>query len=92
MKRPLAPMKPPRSARGSAQARNARPLLGAFPLAVMTLATFLVLFTVTMARLKASADPVLRPSASLVARNSGINSGIVARVSDAQDRTEPGSD
>jgi hypothetical protein len=39
----------------------------------MTLATFLVLFTLMMARLNASADPDLRPStsASLVARSPG---------------------
>ncbi len=73
MKRQPAPMQPPRSAQGSAQARKAHPLLGAFPLTVMTLATFLVLFTLMMARLKAGTDPALRPSTStsLVARSSG---------------------
>lgn len=73
MKRPLAPMEPPRSAQGSVQARKVHPLLGAFPLAVMALATFLVLFALMMARLKAGADPSLRPSTStsLVARSSG---------------------
>jgi hypothetical protein len=55
------------------RARSAHPLLGAFPLAVMTLATFLVLFTVMMARLRAGADPALRPivSSGLLARSSG---------------------
>jgi hypothetical protein len=33
----------------------------------MTLATFLVLFTLTMARLNAGEDPAPRPSTSLVA-------------------------
>lgn len=71
MKRPLAPIQPPRSAQGSAQARSAYPLLGAFPLTVMTLATFLVLFTLTMARLNAGEDPAPRPSISLLAKSSG---------------------
>jgi len=64
------------------RARRANPLLGAFPLAVMTLATFLVLFTVMMARLRAGADPVLRPSttAALVARSSGTGA-VVTRTS-----------
>lgn len=35
------------------------PLLGPFPLTVMTLATFLVLFTVMMARLTGGANPAL---------------------------------
>lgn len=43
----------------SRSTRATHPLLGAFPLAVMTLATFLVLFTVMMARLRAGADPAL---------------------------------
>jgi hypothetical protein len=53
-----------RSARGSTPARKAHPLLGAFPLAVMTLATFLVLFTLMMARLQAGAGPALGSGAS----------------------------
>ncbi len=59
--------------RGSAQARETHPLLGAFPLAVMTLAIFLVLFALTMARLNAGADPDLGASTGtpLVARNPG---------------------
>ena len=39
---------------GPARARATRPLLRPFPLAVMTLATFLVVFTLMMARLSAS--------------------------------------
>jgi hypothetical protein len=35
------------------------PLLGAFPLAVMTLATFFVVFTILMARLQSGMDPAL---------------------------------
>ncbi len=61
---PLTPFRSRLSPQGSAQARTAHPLLGAFPLAVMTLATFLVAFTLTMARLNAGADPDLRPSTS----------------------------
>jgi hypothetical protein len=73
VKRLPAPMQPPRSAHGSGPGRKAHPLLGAFPLVVMTLATFLVLFTLMMARLKAGADPALSPStsSSLVARSPG---------------------
>jgi hypothetical protein len=50
------------------------PLLGAFPLVVMTLATFLVVFTLMMARLSAGADPAMRMSAStsLGATRSGV--------------------
>lgn len=60
-------------ARGSARVRSSHPLLGAFPLAVMTLATFLVLFTLMMARLTAGADPALRAggASSLVETASG---------------------
>lgn len=43
--------------------KRSHPLLRAFPLAVMTLATFLVVFTLMMARLTAGADPALRSSA-----------------------------
>ena len=66
-----------RSGQGSAQARGAHPLLGAFPLAVMALATFVVLFTLTMAMFKAGAGPALPPSmsTSLVASSSGSGAG-----------------
>jgi hypothetical protein len=84
VKRPFAPIQPPRSAQGFAQARRAHPLLGAFPLAVMTLATFLVLFTLTMARLNAGEDPAPRPSASLVARSSGAGA-VTTRTGDGGD-------
>jgi hypothetical protein len=54
-------------------ARGTHPLLGAFPLTVMTLATFLAIFALMMARLTAGADPALRPRAStpLVAEGAG---------------------
>ena len=84
MKRRFAPIQPPRRAQGSAQARKAHPLLGAFPLTVMTLATFLVLFTLTMARLNAGEDPAPRPSASLVARSSGAGA-VTTRTSGGGD-------
>jgi hypothetical protein len=58
------------------------PLLNAFPLTVMTLATFLVLFTLMMARLQAGADPALRASApgALVAGRPG-SAAITTRAS-----------
>ncbi len=59
------------------QARRAHPLLGAFPLAVMTLATFLVLFTLMMARLEAGADPALRASTSMSVAATGSATGTV---------------
>ena len=71
MKRPIAPLQSSRHAHACAQARETHPLLGVFPLTVMMLATLLVLFTLTMAQLKATAHPALYPSASssLVARS-----------------------
>jgi hypothetical protein len=50
-------------AQSAQRRRRAHPLLGAFPLAVMTLGTFLVLFALMMSRLKASTSPAL-PSSS----------------------------
>jgi hypothetical protein len=63
--RPPASTDAPRGGKSSPRARRGHPLLGAFPLAVMTLAVFLVLFTLMMARLKAGADPVLSASTSI---------------------------
>lgn len=37
--------------------RRSHPLLGAFPLSVMALATFLIVFTLMMARMTAGVDP-----------------------------------
>ncbi len=73
MKRPIAQLQSSRHAHAVAQARETHPLLGVFPLTVMTLATLLVSFTLTMAQLKATAHPALYPSASssLVARTLG---------------------
>jgi hypothetical protein len=53
--------------------RGTHPLLGAFPLAVFTLATFLVIFALMMARLTAGADPALRahPNTAVVTRGPG---------------------
>jgi hypothetical protein len=74
VKRPLAPTQPPRNARASARASartpGAHPLLAPFPLVVMALALLLVLFTLTMAQLKAGADPDLArgTSSALVAK------------------------
>lgn len=62
--------------------RRTHPLLGVFPLAVMTLATFLVLFTVMTARLRAGADPALNASRppALLAERSGAGA-VRTRVS-----------
>jgi hypothetical protein len=68
---------PPQEAPRPRQARRAHALLGAFPLVVMTLATFLVLFTLMMARLRAGADPALRASASTSVAAAGSTTGAV---------------
>jgi hypothetical protein len=62
-----------RTAQSATVARGAHPLLGAFPLAVFTLATFLVIFALMMARLTAGADPALRahPSTAVLTRSPG---------------------
>lgn len=52
--------------------RSAHPLLGAFPLAVMTLSTFLVVFTLLMARLTAL------PSTSPPAGGAGASALVAA--------------
>jgi hypothetical protein len=52
-------------------------MLRPFPLAVMTLATFLVVFTLMMARLTASADQSLRPGARTVALVQGSGAAAV---------------
>jgi hypothetical protein len=82
--------------RRSPVARRSHPLLGAFPLAVMTLATFMVLFTLMMARLTAGKDPALQgrgTAATLVAgartttlttRASGAVAGTGVRQASAQ--------
>jgi hypothetical protein len=66
VKPPLTPTHP----RQFADARSRHPLLGAFPLVVMTLAAVLVLFTLAMAQLNAGSDQDLghSPSSSLVAK------------------------
>ncbi len=77
----------------SARRRASHPLLGAFPLSVMTLAAFLVVFALMMARLTAGKDPALHvgtPSAlvettsaggSLRTRASGAAAGTGGAVS-----------
>lgn len=67
------------------RAGGRHPLLGVFPLTVMTLATFLVLFTLMMARLTAGADPALR------AGNSGAVVETVSAGSPLRTRTSGGS-
>jgi hypothetical protein len=71
VKRTLAPPQPsPR-----AQPPAPHPLLGTFPLAVMAVAAFLVIFTLTMARLSAGEDSPLHQStgASRIAASSGAH-------------------
>jgi hypothetical protein len=68
---------PVRDPRRDARVRKAHPLLGAFPLAVMTLASFLVLFTLMMARLTSRANPALGASASSALVASGGGAGAV---------------
>ncbi|HYM55915.1 MAG TPA: hypothetical protein VES97_11170 [Solirubrobacteraceae bacterium] len=55
-------------------------LLRPFPLAVMTLATFLVVFTLMMARLTAGSDPALRASAGSAAALVEGSGGSVVRT------------
>jgi hypothetical protein len=64
----LAPTQPSQNGQNSARTRH--PLLGRFPLLVMTLAAILVLFTLAMAQVKAGSDPDLgkSTSSSLVAK------------------------
>ena len=62
--------------------RASHPLLGLFPLAVMTLASFLVAFTLMMARLTSGADPALRRAASAaVVLAAGGRAAVVTRTS-----------
>jgi hypothetical protein len=58
------------------------PLLGVFPLTVMTLATFLVMFAIMAARLQVGLDPALRAgtSGTTVVRNAS-GGKVVTRVS-----------
>lgn len=78
----LAHERPTHGQRSTTRARRRHPLLNAFPLTVMTLATFLVLFTLMMARLQAGADPALHASApgALGAGRSG-SAAITTRTS-----------
>ncbi len=65
-----------------ARARKAHPLLGVFPLTVMSLATFLVLFTVMMARLTAVGGTALSSNRSVALAANGIGvSGVRTRAS-----------
>ena len=71
-----------RSAQRPVRSGEAHPLLAAFPLTVMALATFMVLFALMMARLKAGAEPALHPSTSAVVSFVGSSrSSVVTRTS-----------
>jgi hypothetical protein len=52
-------------------------MLGAFPLAVMTLATFAVVFAIMMARLQWGLDPALRAASNGAALVRGSSGGTV---------------
>ncbi len=56
-------------------------------MAVMTLATFLVIFTLMMARLSVGADPALRGAANPVALTAGSAGGVTTRASGASAAT-----
>jgi hypothetical protein len=68
--------------RGKPSLSKRHPLLGAFPLAVMTLATFLVVFAIMAARLQVGLDPGLRAATSgtTVVRNAS-GGKVVTRAS-----------
>ncbi len=68
--------------RGKPSLSKRHPLLGAFPLAVMTLATFLVVFAIMAARLQGGLDPALRAgtSGTTVVRNAS-GGAVVTRAS-----------
>ncbi len=53
-----------RGARRSTRGREAHPLLGWFPLAVIAFATVLVLFAIVMAQHNSATDPDLSPATS----------------------------
>ncbi len=67
MEHPFVSLTPSRHARASAQEREAHPLLDAFPLTVMTLATLLVLFALAMTWLNAGEDSPRHPPTSATA-------------------------
>lgn len=78
------------AARGTTAARSTHPLLGAFPLAVFTLATFLVIFALMMARLTAGADPALRAQRSTAVLTRGPGGAVLTtRTSGAVGATTP---
>jgi hypothetical protein len=70
VKPPLASTHPRQNRPQPTGARSRHPLLGAFPLLVMSLAAVLVLFTLAMAQLNAGSDQDLghSPSSSLLAK------------------------
>ena len=68
MQRPFVSMQRLRHAPAAAEERETHPLLGAFPLIVMTIATLLVLFALTMTWLNdAGEDALLHPQALVTA-------------------------
>lgn len=71
-----------RSTRGNSSRAKRHPLLGAFPLTVMTLATFLVVFAIMAARLQGGLDPALRAATKgmTVVRNAS-GGAVVTRAS-----------
>ena len=62
--------------------RGSHPLLGAFPLAVMVLSTFLIVFALMMARLTAGIGPAPRSGgASAVVLGAGSQNAVRTRTS-----------
>jgi hypothetical protein len=77
------------SGRGGSQV--AHPLLRPFPLVVMGLATFLVIFALLMARLTSGLDPALRASPGTVSLAEGSSSSSSAVRTTASGRILPAS-
>ena len=67
--------------RGKPSRAKRYPLFGAFPLTVMTLATFLVVFAVMAARLQVGLDPGLRAASGTTVVRNPSGGKVVTRAS-----------
>ncbi len=70
-------------AEAATMTRREHPLLRPFPLVVMTLATFLVVFALLMARLTAGVDPVVGAIAASARVSAGGGEALRTRASGA---------
>lgn len=71
-----------RSPKAGSGRRRSHPLLGLFPMTIMTVATFLVVFVLMMARLQAGADPALHFGvASALHQPAGSSASVTTRAS-----------